>query len=469
MTSISHLSNWQPAIRYAPATTGRNTNPIAAGIDASVSSPASTIVTLSPEAIAAAAPVSTSQRYKDLGADMLRQLGAGAAVPPDRAKLLATVDNRFTLSVTTQGGGQVDLTLANVNDEMIFQISSSAELNDDERKALSDLADAFQAAIDGIAGTSPQVKLGALTQFDPRFVQSIAFHAEVAGPNSTSQTLDFQIDDVKRKVSIGGPDGRFEVNVDASSLEHLGSKQKQEKAINSYLTQFDQAVSRGHGDKQLMSMFKDAFSEMNRTAIAEVREDPFGTPSRWKLNADDRSALTGLSDFSAALTQAPQSSNPRKPQEEDTFSYDVSQATKISGPSNDDRRIGQTQQAHLGAKFHTAIAKSSPPFFDGTPQTQNYEYHRIDDSADSDVSLNYRHGKLVTASLAQMASQSEHVQTFFLNKLKSEKTMPSQQSLVRDLLPSLTSFDHLKGEDTVKDNMLLLGAPGEIATRSQQF
>ncbi|KQV61453.1 hypothetical protein [Duganella sp. Root336D2] len=470
MSSISTLSNWQPASRYAAPASGRSLNPVVARLDAAAgTSPPSTIVALSPEALAAAAaPVSTGQRYHELGADILKQLGTGSVIPPDHTKLPDTVDNRFGLSVTTRSGAKLELTLANMDDEMIFQVSSSAELKDDERKALAGLADAFQAAIDGMAEPNPQVRLGGLTRFDHQFVQSIDFHAEVKTADATTQTLDFSIDDARRKVSIGGPDGKAEVNVDTGAVEHVGTRQQQAKAINNYLAQFDQAVSRGHGDKRLMAMFKDAFSDMNRTATSEERKDALAADSRWQLNSD-RSTLTGLSDFSASVTQTPTSSNPRKPLEQDNFSYDVSQSTTVKTPTLNERAISQSQQSHLGAQFHTAIEKSSAPFFDGTPQTQNYEYHQIDDSARSNVSLNFRDGKLNKATLEQMANQSERVQTFLLGKLTKDKTTPSQQSLVRDLLPSLTTYERYKTEEALNDNIFLLGSPGELVARNEQF
>ncbi|WP_426318158.1 hypothetical protein [Pseudoduganella sp. R-43] len=470
MSPISSLSNWQPAARYAVTAPARKADPLLARLDAATAPPASTIVTLSPEAIAAAsAPVPTSLRYQDLGADMLKQLGAGSVIALDHARLPDRVDNKFTLGITTRSGTQVELTLADVDDEMIYQVSSSARLDDDERKALSTLAAGFQAAIDGMAGAAPQVRLSGLTQFDSRFVQSIDFHAEVSGPEPAPQTLDFHIDDALRKARINGPDGQAEVNVDTSTLEHLGTRKQQAKAINNYLAQFDQALARGHGDKKLMSMFKDAFSDMNRTAVAEETDDFLHIPSKWQLNSDDRSALTGLSDFSASLTQTPKSSNPLKAWEQDTFSYEVSQATKLEGTSRDDRKIGQDQQSRLSAQYHTDIGKSSPPWFDGTLQTQNYEYHQVEDSARSNVSLEYRLGKLKKASLEQIAGQSEQVKTIILGKLKSDKSIPSQQSLVRDLLPSLTSYEHIKGADNLNDHVFLLGSPGEIVARNEQF
>ncbi|NVE01782.1 hypothetical protein [Massilia sp. BJB1822] len=470
MSSITTLSNWQPATRYTAPTVGRNSNPLAAKLDTPEAASPSTIVTLSPEAIAAAsAPISTSLRYQDLGADMLKQLGSGLVMPPDRAKLPDAVDNKFSLSITTRSGTKVDLTLANVDDEMIYQVSSSAKLSDDERKALSNLAQGFQAAIDGMAGSNPQVRLAGLTQFDSKFVQSIDFHAEVEGPDAIPQTLDFHIDDAKRKVSIGGPDGQAEVNVDTGALEHVGSKQQQEKAIKNYLAQFDQAASRGRGDKQLMSMFKDAFSDMNRTAIREDLRNDLSTRQHWQLNSDDRATLTGLSDFSAALTQTPKSSNPLKAREEDTFAYDISQQTVVDNRIHDERAVSQTQQSHMEAKFHTEIGKSGPPKFDGTLETQNYDYHHIQDNARSNVSLEYRRGKLAKATLEQTASQSEQIQTFILGKLTADKTIPSQQALMRDLLPSLTPYRQYKGDDTLNNNIFLLGSPGELLARNQQF
>lgn len=470
MSSISSLSNWQPASRYAAPTTGRAINPLVARLEAAAPPQPSAIVTLSPEAIAAAsAEIPTSMRYQDLGADMLKQLGTGLVAPLEHAKLPDEVDNKFTLNITTHSGVKVDLTLADVDGEMIYQVSASETLSEDERTALSTLAEGFQAAIDGMAGSSPQVRLGGLAQFDSKLVQSIDFHAEVEGPDATTQTLDFSIDDAMRKVRIGGPDGQAEVNVDTSTLEHLGTRKQQAKAINNYLAQFDQAASRGHGDKKLMAMFKDAFSDMNRTAFAEDRDDFLAKPSKWQLNGDDRSALTGLSDFSASLTQTPKSSNPRKAWEQDTFSYEVSQATTIRGTSRDDRAIAQSQQSQLNAQYHTAIGKSGPPFFDGTLETQNYDYHQIEDNARSNVSLNYRLGKLKNASLEQSASQSKLVQTFILGKLTADKTIPSQQSLIRDLLPSLTSYEHIQGEDSLNDNIPLLGSPGELLVRNERF
>lgn len=495
MSSISALSNWRPVA--PPPAVGRTA---ATGSPASPRATPSALVRLSAEGVAASrqdqaaeagAPVSTAARFKGLGYAMLTQFTAGAPIAADHAPLPATLDNQFTLSVTTRSGVKVDLTLASVDDDMVLQVSADAALGQEERKALSDLAAGFQDAIDGLAGDSPQVRLGALTRFDSVHLQSLSLHAEVRQgtlPPST-QTLDFQLDGTQRKVRIDGAAGSAEVSIDTGKLESLGSKQQQSKAIANYLAQFDQATARGHGDLQLMSLFKDAFSDLSRTAVTEQQQRAgLASQNKWTLATADQAALTGLADFSATVTQAPKWSNPARPREVDNFSYEVSQHTRIDGPRRDDRTVSQVQQSKLNARFHEALKKGGEVQLDLTPQSQNYEYHQIADQATSDVELGYQDGHLKLATLLQTASQSEQVQKYILGKLVSDRTIPQQQTLVRNLADSLADSlaayrsgdssraggDSQEARDrsralslsALNDRIFLTGSPGELARRA---
>ncbi|WP_155442126.1 hypothetical protein [Pseudoduganella ginsengisoli] len=451
----------------------------------------SSIVKLSPESLAAARQADTEQavlpaaaRFKEVGAAMLRQLSTGAPVPATQAALPDNLDNKFTLDIVTRSGVKVDLTLASQDDGMLYQISADAELSDSERTALARLADGFQAAIDGMAAADPQIRIGALAQFDSKALQAVDFHADVKQPAGT-QSLDFHADGKQRKVSIGGPAGNADVSVDTSKLASLGTKEQQTKAIGNYLKQFDQAAERGHGDKKLMAMFKDAFSDMNRTAVREEeRSTGLTLPAQWPLADEDHAALTGLADFSASITQAPKWNNPLRSAEKESFSYAVSQATSIDGPRVDDRTVTQTQQAHLTAQFHTAVKKGGDVKLDVTPQSQTYEYHQIDDAADSNVELGYKDGHLFKARLSQTASRSERIQTYLMGKLQSDKTIPGQHALVRDLLASLSPYhggDQHHADDThevregrrqqalsaLQERMLLLADPDELGGRDR--
>lgn len=491
MNPLSPLSNWQPTTRLPVALAGRAATYGAVTGSAPAAVP-SAIVKLSAESLAAARQVETEQavipaaaRFKDVGAAMLQQFTTGAPVAVAPATLPDSVDNRFTLDIVTRSGVKVDLTLASQDDTMVYQISASGELSDAERGAVARLAEGFQAAIDGMAAADPAIRIGALAQFDGTALQSVAFHAQVQQWTGT-QSLDFQADGKQRKASISGPSGNAEVSVDTGKPAGLGTKEQQTKAINNYLQQFGQAAERGHGDKQLMAMFKDAFADMNRTA---VREEAGGTglalPGQWTLADEDHAVLTGLADFSASITQAPKWINPLRSAEKDSFSYAVSQETRIDGPRVEDRTVSQTQQARLTAQFHTPVKKGGGALkLDVTSQSQTYEYHQVDDTADSSVALGYRDGRLFKATLRQSASQSERIQTYMMGKLMSDKTRPGQQTLVRDLMASLAPYragDGQRQDDTravregrrqqglnaLNDNMFLLASPHELAARAR--
>jgi hypothetical protein len=476
MTSISSISNWQP-VRYPTNTAARTYSPVVAGAPAP-----STIVNLSPEGLAAAKraeatapPLGTADRFKDVGAAMLDRFRTGAAIPVDRQALPDDVDNRFTLDVVTRSGAKVALTLASAGDDMIFQVSADKALGDDERAALAGLAQGFQAAIDGMTGPDPQVRLAGLANVDPTALQSIDLHAAVKRPTlpPTTQSLDFHVDGKERKVTIDGPSGKVEVGVDVEQLHSLGTKQQQTKAIDSYVKQFDAAGARGHADAKLMTMFKDAFSDMSRTSSVDDGARPDAAPRRdWTLSKEDHAALTGLPDFHASVTQAPAAVNPLRPEEADSFTYTVSQETRTGGDARANRTVAQAQQSHLSAQYHEAATKKGKPEFDGTPATQNYDYHEVDDAAESSVDLRYKDGLLQKATLDQSVSQSERTRKYLLGKLAADHTVPAAQHLVRDLVGTLggenTSNEGRRPSlDALADNIFLVGSGFELAQRNR--
>ncbi len=61
----------------------------------------------------------------------------------------------------------------------------------------------------------------------------------------------------------------------------------------------------------------------------------------------------------------------------------------------------------------------------GRPESQNYTYHQIDDTA---------------SSLEQSSNQSTRVQRYEMGKLKSDLSNPSVNSLTRDLAAALGPY-----------------------------
>ena len=486
MTSISPLSSWNSAPSGASAAAPNRTQAVS---PAPTSSPSS-IVALSPESVSDSKPAALVKppmvwesatrnkvsdamtksfssyafggRFSGLGAAMLGQAKLGnynfsqamRQPPPSTTpnvyaasgiapgSLHGNGEDRVSLSITTRSGVEVKLSLDSQGDGLAVSMTTSGDLSDAEASALGDLAKGFQEAIDGMGRETPKIKLEGLMQFDQQQLASVKLHAEVKvrGEPESIQTLDFQADGAERKVSFSGVAGSLDLKVDASALNILGSKEKQAKALGSYMKQFDQAASRGHGDAGLVAMLKDSFTALHsNTAAPQVATESPET-SRWRLAAEDKSILTGMADFSASVSQAVKFSNPMRSAEKDGFNYEVSQKTSQAGANQDARSLRQQQQSKLSASFHETLVPGVPLRLTANTESQNYTYHQIEDTASSDAQVAYKDGKMVKASLRQEGNQSEHVMKYFLGKLESDKTTPGNYSVLRDLLPVLGPY-----------------------------
>ena len=481
MTSVSPIPSWNPSPSRAPAATASRADtpsspaPTPSAIVAFGGPPAVSSLVPSPMVWESATRDKVSEamtksfssyafggRFSGLGAAMLGQAKLGnynfsqamRQPPPSTTpniygasgiapgSLHGNGEDRVSLSITTRSGVEVKLSLDSQGDGLAVSMTTSGDLSDAEASALGDLAKGFQEAIDGMGQSTPKIKLEGLMQFDQQQLASVKLHAEVKvrGEPESIQTLDFQADGAQRKVSFSGEAGSLELKVDASQLNTLGSKEKQAKALGSYMKQFDQAASRGHGDAGLVAMLKDSFTALHsNTAAPQVATESPET-GKWRLAAEDKSILTGLADFSASVSQTVKFSNPMRSSEKDGFNYDVSQKTQQAGASQDERSVRQQQQSKLSASFHETLVPGVPLRLLDNTESQNYTYHQIEDTASSDAQVAYKDGKMVKASLRQEGNQSEHVMKYFLGKLESDKTTPGNYSVLRDLLPVLGPY-----------------------------
>jgi hypothetical protein len=392
-------------------------------------------------------------RFKTDGGDFsqsVMQRARGASNPAFervmQSTLHAQTNNRITLDITTVSGVKVAVTMNSQADGLAVKIKvTGGTLSAAERGAIEKLSGAFQSAIDGLTANPPRMDLAGLTQYDASVLSSVALHANVllddqGAPSNWkidkggTQTVDFLANRQQRTVTSSGPAGTVKINVDLANSAIIGSAKQQAQALARYLQQFDSASVRGHGDASLMSMFKDAFAQMNSNyGVTAVQ--PLAAASNWiRLNDVDHSIMTGLADFNASITQAATASNPLRHDEVDAFSYTVSQTTRISGSNQLERSISQQQHSHLSASYHRSLTPGSPLKLDTSPQSQNYYYDQINDDADSLAMLAYDQGMLVAASLEQSTQQSTHETKFLKGQVTEDTTTPSQASQSRDLL-----------------------------------
>lgn len=344
-------------------------------------------------------------------------------------------DNQGTLSVKTASGAQVELSLASDGSGIQMTVKQGT-LSETERSALEKLTEGFQKTMDGLTAQPPRLDLSALTRFNPAVLTSVDLSAKVAGENKL--TLDFHADSNTRSVKSTGTLGTVDISVDMSKRALIGNESQQQRAMNQYLAQFDRAQSRGEGNSTLMTMFKDAFTALN----SNYSDTPVtSAPSTLylALTRSDKNMLTGLADFTASVTTKPALTNPFRLSETDTFSYQVSQSSLLTGTSEQNRTITQKQQSHLTASFHKPLTAGIPLMLTSDKNSQNYLFTQIDDKAESTTDIQYRKGELVSATLDQSASTSTRVQKYVKGWLESDTTTPQQTAKTTDLLGKLQS------------------------------
>ena len=347
------------------------------------------------------------------------------------------------------------------------------DLSGEESAALAKMANGLQTAIDGLTAEPPQLKLDGLTQFDSTVFSSVDLSAQLKLADNGVQSLDFHSDSQERSVHMSGPSGELQMSVDLKNQAILGNANQQAKALQSYLKQIDAAAARGNADRDLMSMFKDAFSSLNSNYPASRAASTPTTADLLAPTALDRKLLTGLADFSASMTQATQASNPMRPSERDTVAYDVSQTTRFSGRDPQSRSIEQDQQSSLNASYHKALYPGQKLKLTSNADSQNYLFYQINDKANSQTNIGYEKGKLANASVSQSTSQATRISQYVMGHLLEQKTLPVsvsktqsflnvlEQALPPDKTPS--GATHLKNTlDSLQDKILLDPYPKKL-------
>ncbi|MDR7050738.1 hypothetical protein J2X54_003219 [Duganella sp. 3397] len=426
-------------------------------------------------------------RLKGLGAELLRQVAydgqdfsqsiqrAPDGVQADTYDMLVAPtqvsqhgmgDNRIALTITTRSGVKLELALDAGDNSVAIKAQGDGKLNDTERKALGKLADAFQQAVDGITEDPPRIDLAGLTQFDQGALASVDLKASIKLNPRETQKLDFHADGAGRSVSIDGPSGSAKIGVDLTQPAAWGSKEQQAKALDRYVQQVDQASGRGQARGAMPAMFKDAFIGMNSS---------YGTPAvppapDRMLGERDQALTTGLADFNASFSLPDVASNPARPSEKDSFSYELSQKTQISGKSAWDLSVSQQQQSRLKASYHQPVKAGATLALDLSSNSQNYKYVTIDDTASSNTSFKYDRGLLAKASHEMQAARSTRVLEVMFGKVTDDHTTPEGKSSSRDLMAELKgdvlptgAWERAQALDAINDRIFLQANPDAIA------
>ncbi|UPG96039.1 hypothetical protein [Luteibacter aegosomatissinici] len=365
-------------------------------------------------------------RFSTEGADFQADVaGAGSA------------DASVSLAIRTASGATVKLSLNGTQSGLSVSLTSDRTLSDSEKQAVAGLASAFQDAVDGLGKQLPTLSLDGLMAADPAVLTSVDLNASIATAPGVHESIALHTGSDSRSLKVDGAGGSIALNLDMSQPATWGNRTQRDASVASYLDQIDAAARRGHADASLVSLFKDGFSQLN----SHYPSTPASASTRSSvrnLSGNDHAMLTGLADFDVSISQATQAPNPRQGSELDTFNYDASQSTALSGRNASDRHITQSQQSHLKASFHTSPWPDVPLNLTDKIGSQNYNYTQIDDSAHASTNIAYAKGELVAATISQDASQDTHVMKYMVGQLIDDSDTPSHRDATRDLLPLLT-------------------------------
>lgn len=393
---------------------------------------------------------STASRFQGLGAALLEQLAAnggqriaqsglavdrGAAAEPmllglQQARLREFATDRVTFTLNTASGATVSLGLFNSERGLAVDAEVlGGDLTASELKGLAMMADSFQTAVNGLVQEPPSLKLGALVKLDPTLFTGLQLEAQLQTADGARQTFALQMDEHTRSLELQAPSGNVKMNFDTQGGTLLGSEAQRQAAVSNYLTQFDAAQQRGNGDEQLMTLFKDAFRQLNSVDDAALRP---AADDIWS-NTSSRLLLSGMADFTASLSTPGKRTNPMRPDEIDSFTYNVSQTTARKGGAAN-LSLQQDQQSTLKASWHESLNPWVELQLSLDSESQDYRYHEVDDQASSSTRIGFVNNVLVEATARQQASQQERVRTYQKAELQSDVTTSASTEQSRDLL-----------------------------------
>lgn len=330
----------------------------------------------------------------------------------------------LAMTITTQSGVQVSLQMTRQQDGMVVELKTSGgQLSNDEAMAIGQLSAGLQKTLDGLDGSSTKLDISDLMKFDSSQLKSVDLKTDLRNGDKVTQSLNLHADDQERWLGFHNGGVSIKLDTDVSKLTQAGSAAQQQAALDQWSSKFDQAAARGHGNRDMLDLFKDSFRALNTTDGKASETINTQRVKSIDANAAKNGAISGLADFSASYQQTPVSGNPYKPEEEDTFSLNVAQKT-TSQQHGDTQELSQQTLFKLKASFHTALDSASAAKLTEQKSSQNYKYHLIDDEERSQTAVTQNKKGELTAHYSQQLTQIETVQTYQLAKLVDSVQIP---------------------------------------------
>ena len=354
----------------------------------------------------------------------------------------ADTASTFKLKIRTRFGADVEVQIldsrgqsAGVERGLAVSMQTTGTLTDSERQAIANLADGFEAALQGIGAKEQQIDVAGLVKFDSKQLSSVelTYKPEV-GMRSERSAFSLQVDSKRARIELksapGLPAANFSIESDRSPSAFLGDASQRQASVQRYLSQFDTTMSKvPTGTQAILQQVKDSFAQLNADEPARLAS-PAATTLR--LADSGASLLTGLADFQARIDGDFSNGSTAGPMTvAGNFEYKMGQQTETRvGLSPADGRVTQTQSSDLFAKIIGSIGGNA---LDTT--TGNYSIRFIENKTKSQVILDYAKGLLTQAKQVNSAQESDKWTLYQDFKPVAKSGEPRSVTSVIDLAP----------------------------------
>ena len=134
------------------------------------------------------------------------------------------------------------------------------------------------------------------------------------------------------------------------------------------------------------------------------------------------------------------------------------------------KRLLSNQHSQLSASYHQALTGGGTPDLTASKSSQNYDFIRINDTADSTVQIVTKQGAMVSATLNQSSDERTRDTKYERGQIVSDVTVPEETSSSKNLLsllqPLIDSGDAQR--NTIDWQQALTQIHGLILLRSAQ-
>jgi len=367
-------------------------------------------------------------------------MGTGSAKELDQAALdsFSSTVAKASLTVQTRSGTTVELTLAVDRGGVLgrnglqVEIKASGSLSSAEKRALAQLAQGLDKALEGLGqADQPRMDIADLANFDRNVLKSVDLSVKNPGEGELLSSFDLHLGADRNAIAYAGALGKVDVDVNAQMpLGRTDDKQRQ-ASITELLRQVDAAAQRSHADSRLVTLFKDAFSQLHSaTGATGARIAALsGNPLSGRIDP----MLSGLADFNASFSGAfERTGRFGAVVETGTASYQLSQETTLVPSAQADTwKLDQKQSESLVAQYVKSRGDVMLDMSSG-----NYDVFTVNDSTEKRTTVSVVEGRV---SDAQRTTEQNLLQTMkkLVNfKVEEEQQTPVNRSQLEILQPN---------------------------------